>query len=133
MIDLSPPEHVTTTVRAIHRFIEAEALPIEQGLSQHLINEHLYLRQDGRLAPEVLAAQQTIRKRSAEQGLYALHMPKEVGGGGKKGGVVHLRYFRPPGPPPAPPENGASRVPGVFAFFAPRGPPPPPPPPAPGW
>jgi len=82
MIDLSPPEHVITTVRAIHRFIEAEALPIEQDLSQHLINEHLYLRQDGRLAPEVLAAQQTIRKRSAEQGLYALHMPKEVGGGG---------------------------------------------------
>ena len=82
MIDLSPPAHVEKTVRDIHQFIENDLSPIEQDLSQHLINEHLYLRQDGRLAPEVLAAQQTIRKRSAEQGLYALHMPKEVGGGG---------------------------------------------------
>ena len=82
MIDLSPPAHVEKTVSDIHQFIENDLSPIEQDLSQHLINEHLYLRQDGRLAPEVLAAQRTIWKRSAEKGLYALHMPKEVGGGG---------------------------------------------------
>ena len=82
MIDLSPAAHVEKTVSDIHQFIENDLAPIEKDLSQHLINEHLYLRQDGRLAPEVLAAQRTIRKRSAEKGLYALHMPKEVGGGG---------------------------------------------------
>ena len=81
MIDLSPAAHVEKTVSDIHQFIENDLAPIEKDLSQHLINEHLYLRQDGRLAPEVLAAQRTIRKRSAEKGLYALHMPKEVGGG----------------------------------------------------
>ena len=82
MIDFSPPDHVAATVSDIHRFIEREIAPIERDLSEHLVNEHLYLRADGRLAPEVEAAQRTIRKRSAERGFYALHMPTEVGGGG---------------------------------------------------
>ncbi len=30
----------------------------------------------------MLATQRTIRKKSAERGLYALHMPQKVGGGG---------------------------------------------------
>ena len=82
MIDFSPPANVEQTVRDIHRFIENDIAPIEHSLADHLINEHLYLREDGRLAPEMLTAQQTIRKRSAQQGLYALHMPQAVGGGG---------------------------------------------------
>ena len=82
MIDFSPPADVEQTVRDIHRFIENDIAPIEYSLADHLTNEHLYLREDGRLAPEVLAAQQTIRQRSAQRGLYALHMPKEIGGGG---------------------------------------------------
>src|SRR5215813_14014536 len=80
MIDFSPPSHVQSTVSDIHRFIVDELEPIQQNLAVHLTNEHLYLCEDGRLAPEVLAAQRTIRKRSAERGFYALHMPKEVGG-----------------------------------------------------
>ena len=84
MIDFSPPDHVAATVSDIHRFIEREIAPIERDLFEHLVNEHLYLRlrADGRLAPEVEDAQRTIRKRSAERGFYALHMPTEVGGGG---------------------------------------------------
>jgi acyl-CoA dehydrogenase len=82
MIDFTPPPHVQQTVRDIHQFIADEITPIERALSAHLVNEHLYLREDGRLAPEVLAAQRSIRTRSADRGLYALHMPKEVGGGG---------------------------------------------------
>lgn len=82
MIDFTPPTHVQKTVSDIHRFISDELKPIERDLSEHLTNEHLYLREDGRLAPEVLEAQRTIRKKSADRGFYALHMPKEVGGGG---------------------------------------------------
>ncbi|MCS6925723.1 MAG: acyl-CoA dehydrogenase [Candidatus Binatia bacterium] len=82
MIDFSPPPHVQATVEAIERFITDELEPIQRDLARHLSNEHLYLREDGRLAPEVLEAQRTIRRRSAERGFYALHMPKEVGGGG---------------------------------------------------
>src|SRR5690242_20710386 len=82
MIDFSPPPHVQATVDDIHRFIADELKPIERDLAAHLANEHLYLREDGRLAPEVLEAQRTIRQRSAERGFYALHMPQEVGGGG---------------------------------------------------
>jgi acyl-CoA dehydrogenase len=69
-------------VSDIHRFIADELQPLDHDLAAHLTNEHLYLREDGRLAPEVLAAHRAIRKKSAESGLYALHMPKEVGGGG---------------------------------------------------
>ena len=82
MIDFTPPTHVQKTVSDIRRFISDELKPIEQDLARHLQNEHLYLREDGRLAPEVLEAQRTIRKKSADRGFYALHMPKEVGGGG---------------------------------------------------
>ena len=81
MIDFTPPPHVQTTVADIHRFIADELKPIERDLADYLTNEHLYLQENGNLAPEVLAAQRTIRKKSAERGLYALHMPKEVGGG----------------------------------------------------
>ncbi len=81
MIDFTPPPHVQEKVDNIHRFIADELKPIERDLAEHLANEHLYLQENGNLAPEVLAAQQTIRKMSADRGLYALHMPKEVGGG----------------------------------------------------
>ncbi len=81
MIDFTPPPHVQEKVSAIHRFITADLKPIERDLAGHLANEHLYLQENGNLAPEVLAAQQTIHKKSADRGLYALHMPKEVGGG----------------------------------------------------
>ena len=82
MIDFTPPSHVQATVSDIHRFINNDLKPIEQNLAGHLQNEHLYLREDGRLAPEVLEAQRTIRKKSADRAFYALHMPKQVGGGG---------------------------------------------------
>jgi acyl-CoA dehydrogenase len=82
MIDLTPPQYVQTIVDDIHRFINLELKPIENDLAAHLTNEHLYLQESGDLAPEVLAAQRLIRKKSAERGFYALHMPKEVGGGG---------------------------------------------------
>ena len=81
MIDFTPPPHVEEKVSAIHRFIADDLTPIERDLAAHLTNEHLYLQENGNLAPEVLAAQRTIRKMSADRGLYALHMPTEVGGG----------------------------------------------------
>lgn len=81
MIDFTPPPYVQTTVADIHRFIADELKPIERDVATYLTNEHLYLQANGNLAPEVLAAQRAIRKKSAERGLYALHMPKEVGGG----------------------------------------------------
>ena len=31
-----------------------ELKPVERNLTEHLTNEHLYLREDGRLTPEVL-------------------------------------------------------------------------------
>ncbi len=82
MIDFSPPAHVQTAVGDIKRFIASDIRPMERELADYLTNEHLYLQADGRLAPPILAAQRTIRKMSAERGLYALHMPTEVGGGG---------------------------------------------------
>ena len=60
MIDFTPPTHVQQTVSDIHRFINDELKPVERDLAEHLTSEHLYLREDGRLAPEVLEAQRSI-------------------------------------------------------------------------
>jgi acyl-CoA dehydrogenase len=76
------PAAVQPLIDRVHEFIETEVEPVEDDYREYLGDPLSYLDEDGRLRPEVEAARAEIRERSGEEGLYALHMPEEVGGGG---------------------------------------------------
>jgi alkylation response protein AidB-like acyl-CoA dehydrogenase len=78
----SVPDEVESLVAEIHDFIEREVEPIEQEYAEYLGSPLGYLDEDGRLRPEVEAARSEVRRRAAEAGYYALHLPESVGGGG---------------------------------------------------
>lgn len=76
------PDDVRPTVDRVRGFIEEEILPFEREHDEYLGDPFSYLDGDARLKPEVHELQSEIRRRAGEAGLYALHMPEEVGGGG---------------------------------------------------
>jgi acyl-CoA dehydrogenase len=76
------PTAVEPLIDRVHEFIETEVKPVEQEYQAYLGDPLNYLDDRGRLRPEVHAAQATVRERAGEAGLYALHMPESVGGGG---------------------------------------------------
>jgi acyl-CoA dehydrogenase len=76
------PTAVEPLIDRVHEFIETEVKPVEQEYQAYLGDPLDYLDDRGRLRPEVHAAQATVRERAGEAGLYALHMPESVGGGG---------------------------------------------------
>jgi acyl-CoA dehydrogenase len=80
--DFEPPSHVQPTVERLHEFIETEVSEIEAAYEEYLGDPIDYLDDEGKLRPEVREAQAEVRRRSAEEGLYALHLPEELGGGG---------------------------------------------------
>lgn len=80
--EFSVPDDVEPVIERVHDFIENEVEPIEREYADHLGDPTAYLDNDGRLSEEVHEAQAKVRRRAGETGLYALHMPGEVGGGG---------------------------------------------------
>ena len=80
--DLNVPEALRPILDRVERFYESEVLPREEALSERLANSRLYLDDDGRIHPDVWRARREIMRASAEAGLYSLHLPQEVGGGG---------------------------------------------------
>lgn len=76
------PDDVQPVVDRVVSFIEDEVLPYEEAHEEHIGGPLDYLDDEGKLKPETHALQAEIRSRSADEGLYALHMPEEVGGGG---------------------------------------------------
>jgi alkylation response protein AidB-like acyl-CoA dehydrogenase len=78
----SVPDEVEPLVKEIHEFIEAEVEPIEEEYADYLGSPLTYLDENGRLVKEVHEAQSMVRRRAAEEGYYALHLPESVGGGG---------------------------------------------------
>jgi len=73
---------VKATIDGLHRFIEAEVLPLEQRYKATLQDERQLFRPDGRLVDDILAARNHIRHRSAQAGFYTMFAPQELGGGG---------------------------------------------------
>ncbi len=82
MVDFAVPEEVQLICRGLRSFLEREVKPLEERYKRYLEDERARLDEEGRLVPEFKAALDQVRKRSAELGYYAMHMPAEVGGGG---------------------------------------------------
>ncbi len=76
------PEDVQPTIERVREFIETEIVPFERDNADHLGGPLSYLDEDGRMTDEHHELQAEIRRRAGDAGLYALHMPEEVGGGG---------------------------------------------------
>lgn len=81
-MDTQPPSHLLPLLERIERFYDAEVRPREDALRHRLADRRQYLDAEGRLHPEVQAARREIQRASGREGLFALHLPKSVGGGG---------------------------------------------------
>jgi acyl-CoA dehydrogenase len=73
-MDFSVPEDLKALVASFRSFLHREVRPVEDGFAERL-------RQDD-WDEEMTSAGIHLRRRSAELGFYAAHMPEEVGGGG---------------------------------------------------
>jgi acyl-CoA dehydrogenase len=71
-------------------FIEQEVEPIVDDLGETYSNPRLRHEPDGRVVDEVVEAKETIRKKSADAGFYAMNLPEEAGGGG----VSNVTWYR---------------------------------------
>jgi alkylation response protein AidB-like acyl-CoA dehydrogenase len=80
--EFAVPDDVLPVVREVRSFIEEEIIPFEQAHADQLGGPLAYLDDEGRMTDEAHALQAEIRRRAGEAGLYALHMPESVGGGG---------------------------------------------------
>jgi acyl-CoA dehydrogenase len=80
--EFAVPEDVQPVIDRVHEFIESEILPFEHEHGEHLGGPLSYLDDSARMTDEVHELQSEIRQRAADAGLYCLHMPESVGGGG---------------------------------------------------
>lgn len=76
------PERLQPLLARIDQFYEERVKPREEALKHRLTDSRLYLAEDGRLHPEVWEARREIMREAAQAGLYCLHLPQRIGGGG---------------------------------------------------
>jgi len=57
-------------------------VPLEQALHDRLNNSRQYLDDNGQLHPKIWEARRNIMRAAGEAGIYGLHLPQEIGGGG---------------------------------------------------
>lgn len=67
---------------SLDEFIEREVEPIEDQLGEQWANPRLRHQPNGQLTDEVVDAMQTVRRRSADAGYYAMNLPEAAGGDG---------------------------------------------------
>ncbi|WP_247008930.1 acyl-CoA dehydrogenase family protein [Halorientalis litorea] len=79
-VSFDTTEETSLILDSLDEFIEQEVEPVEQELGETWTNPRLRHEDDGRLVPEVQEAIQTVRKRSADAGFYAMNLPEDVGG-----------------------------------------------------
>ena len=81
MIDDSP-EHLRPLLARIDAFYREEVAPREARLGDRLTDSLKYVDADGRLHPEVQQARREIMRLAGAAGLFSLHLPASIGGGG---------------------------------------------------
>jgi acyl-CoA dehydrogenase len=79
-VSFETDEETRLILDSLDDFIEQEVEPLESDLGETYANPRLRHEPDGRLVPEVLEAIETVRKRSADAGFYAMNLPEEYGG-----------------------------------------------------
>lgn len=87
--EFEPPESVRPTVERLREFVRDDVAAIEKEYEEYFGDPVNYLDEDAKLIPEIHEAKSKVRRRSAEEGLYALHLPEDVGGGG----LSQLEHF----------------------------------------
>jgi acyl-CoA dehydrogenase len=73
-MDFSVPEDIRQLLDSFRSFLDREVQPVEERFAERL--------QEDAFDEEMTEAGLSLRRRSAELGFYAAHMPEEVGGGG---------------------------------------------------
>ena len=69
-------------IERLQAFVEAEVAPHHEKYAERASHEGNIIQDDGTLFPDLIALSREIRRNSAAEGFYAMHMPAEVGGGG---------------------------------------------------
>jgi acyl-CoA dehydrogenase len=82
MDDLRIPRALKPVIGKIERLYEREVRPREEALAHRLGDSRGYLDVDGRLHPELWEARREIMRAAGKAGVYSLHLPKAIGGGG---------------------------------------------------
>lgn len=81
-MDLTPSPRVRSILDRIALFYDAEVQTREERLGHRLRDGRQYLDATGWLHPEIQEARRAIMRASGQAGLYSLHLPERVGGGG---------------------------------------------------
>lgn len=86
-MDFSKSQEVRNIERMVDQFIEQEINPLEEEYSYFLGEDAEFnimegSGQDYRMCEEYLDVWQKVRERSADAGIWTMHMPERVGGGG---------------------------------------------------
>ncbi|CAI50198.2 acyl-CoA dehydrogenase [Natronomonas pharaonis DSM 2160] len=89
-VSFETDEETSLVLSSLDEFIEQEVKPLEADLGERWSNPRKRHEDDGRFVPDVLEAIETVRKKSAEAGFYAMNLPPEVGGDG----VSNVTWYR---------------------------------------
>ena len=93
MINYAKSEEQQLIVKGLRSFIEGDINPLTEKYKHFLEDERARLQDDGRLVPEFKDVIDDVRKRSADLGYYAMHMPEDVGGGDVNRVGIALAYI----------------------------------------
>jgi len=89
-VSFDTDEETRLILGSLDEFVESEVEPIEADLDETWTNKRKRHRDDGRVVPEVQEAIETVRRRSAEAGFYAMNLDEEDGGEG----VSNVTWYR---------------------------------------
>lgn len=89
-VSFATDEETRLLLRSLDEFVEQEVEPVEDDLGEAWSNPRKRHEDDGLLVPEVREAVETVRKRSADAGFYAMNLPQDVGGEG----VSSVTWYR---------------------------------------
>ena len=81
-MDFKKPPRVLPLLEQVEQFYASEVQPREEALRHRLSKRDQYLDTDGHIHPEVQHARREIMRASGQAGLYSLHLPQHLGGGG---------------------------------------------------
>lgn len=89
------------TIDGFHQFIDQEIVPLEREHQAVLGDERRLFNEHGYLVPEIRAARDGVRKKSAAAGFYTMLAPESIGGGGMPfvcAGYILESMYRKVGP-----------------------------------